>query len=75
MQNLVAGQMADFSVSGADPASLLMLGYSLRGPGPTNTPYGVADMTAPIERIGRYTPDAQGELSLQLRISPTAWSR
>lgn len=72
VQNLVAGQMADISLSGADPSSLVILGYSLRGPGPTNTAYGVADMTSPIEQIGRYTPDAQGELSLQLPIPPTA---
>lgn len=71
VQNLVAGQMADISVTGADPTSLLVLGYSLRGPGPTNTIYGVADLSSPIEQIGRYTPDALGELSIQVPIPPT----
>ena len=71
VQNLVAGQQATLTVSGADPSSILLLGYSLRGGGPSTTPFGVADLTQPIERIGRYSPNAQGELSIQVNVAPT----
>ena len=29
------------------------------------------DLTQPIERIGRYSPNAQGELSIQVNVAPT----
>jgi hypothetical protein len=72
VQNLVAGQMSTMTVSGADPASRLVLGYSLSGPGPSSTLYGQADMSQPIVELGRYFPDAQGNLVVQRPVPPTA---
>lgn len=64
VQNLVSGQTAVLTVTGADPTSRIIIGYSLDGGGPTTTPYGIADLTAPIEQIGRFSPDANGDLTV-----------
>jgi hypothetical protein len=72
VQNLVAGQQVTLSVTGADPTSLVFLGYSLRGPGPTTTPFGVAQLSHPIEQLGRFSPNAQGEVQTTAPVPPTA---
>lgn len=72
VQNLVAGSQATLTVTGADPTSIVIMGYSLRGPGPTTTPFGVADLTQPIDQIGRFAPDAQGEVMITSPVPPTA---
>ncbi|PCJ52193.1 MAG: hypothetical protein COA70_12735 [Planctomycetota bacterium] len=58
--NLVAGQTAVFSVSGATAGGGVILGYSLTGAGPTATPYGLVDMTAPINTLATLTADGAG---------------
>jgi len=72
VQNLVAGQQVTLTVTGADPSSLVFLGYSLRGPGPTTTPFGVAHLSQPIEQLGRFAPNAQGEVQTTAPVPPTA---
>lgn len=71
VQNLVAGQLADFTITGGAPTSHLVIAYSLTGPGPENTPYGLADMSDPIFQAGIWVPDANGNLNIQLPIPPT----
>ena len=71
-QNLVAGQQVTLTVTGADPSSLVFIAYSLRGPGPTTTPFGVADLSHPIEQLGRFTPTTQGEVMTTSPVPPTA---
>lgn len=61
IQNLVAGQVANFVVNGATAGGTVMLGYSLLGPGPTATPYGSVDMTAPINTLATLTADINGD--------------
>ena len=63
ISNLVAGQTATFSVSGATPGGNVIIGYSLTGSGPVNTPYGVADMSAPIQTMTTMTADGAGDAS------------
>ncbi|MGB0952483.1 MAG: choice-of-anchor J domain-containing protein [Planctomycetota bacterium] len=58
---LVAGGVANFSVSGATPGGTVLLGYSLTGAGPTATPYGSVDMTAPINTLASLTADINGD--------------
>ncbi len=72
VQNLVAGQQATFTVTGAEATSHIALAYSRTGPGPTNTSYGIAAMTDPIYTIGVYLPDGNGNLTVNLPIPPTA---
>ncbi len=59
--NLVAGQTATFSVSGATPFGQILLGYSLTGAGPTNTQYGVVNMSLPIRVLASLSADANGD--------------
>ncbi|NQU48811.1 MAG: hypothetical protein HQ519_09195 [Planctomycetes bacterium] len=72
VQNLVAGQQATFSVTGAQSTSLLILAYSTTGGGPSNTIFGLAQMSDPIFQIGRYSPDGAGNISLMLNIPPNS---
>jgi len=72
VQNLVAGQQAHFTVTGAASTSRIVLAYSLTGSGPANTAYGLAAMTEPIYQIGMWLPDASGRLDVDLNIPPTA---
>ena len=61
ISGLTAGQVADFSVTGAGAGESVMIGYSLRGAGPINTAYGVLDMTPPINILVSMTADANGD--------------
>jgi hypothetical protein len=72
VQNLVAGQQVTLTVTGADPSSFVFMGYSLSGPGPTTTSFGVAYLSHPIEQLGRFTPNAQGEVQTSVPVPPTA---
>lgn len=65
--NLVAGQTAVFAVSNATPGGSVRIGYSLTGAGPTLTPFGSVDMSAPISTLAFLTADAAGNAS----FSPT----
>lgn len=65
--NLVAGSTATFSVTGATAFGNVLIAYSLTGSGPTTTPYGVADMSAPINVLASMSADAAGAAS----FSPT----
>ncbi|MDP7061355.1 MAG: hypothetical protein QF489_00280 [Planctomycetota bacterium] len=62
--NFVAGGLAQLDVARATPGGLVMLGYSLAGNGPTMTPFGLADLSAPIQTLPSLTADAGGSASL-----------
>lgn len=68
---VASGATATFDISGCDPAGITILAYSLN-PGPTVTPFGVADIGSPIKEIGRFTPDAQGNVQAMVNIPPAA---
>jgi hypothetical protein len=72
VQNMVAAQTATFTVTGAATTSLVVIAYSLNGPGPSTTPYGQADMTPPYYKLGQFTPDAQGSVIVQRPVPPRA---
>jgi len=59
--NLVAGQVATFSVTGATAGGTVMLGYSLTGAGPTNTQFGVVDMSLPITVLTSMVANGSGD--------------
>lgn len=71
---VIAGQQATFTVTGVDPASRVILAYSLL-PGPTNTIYGDADLGSPYEQLGSYPPDASGVMSTNIFIPSAAAGR
>ena len=63
VQNLVAGQFCRLDVSGVSrPNAFIQLLYSLTGPGPTRTPFGVASLSRPILDLGAFAPDADGNI-------------
>lgn len=59
--NLIAGQTASFSVTGATAGGTVLIAYSLTGAGPTVTPYGSADMSAPISIMASLTANGIGD--------------
>ena len=72
VRNLVACNIAEFELTGATPGDLVIMGYSLAGPGPTTTPFGVVDMTPPIERLAAIPADAQGAAVHMQKVPPQA---
>lgn len=70
--NLVAGQSATFSLTGAAPSSNCLIGYSLAGAGPINTAYGIVDMTPPINTLANITSDVNGDASIALTVPANA---
>lgn len=63
VQNLKGGEFCRLDVTGITrPNSYVQLLYSLTGAGPTFTPFGYADLGAPILDLGAYSPDAQGNI-------------
>ena len=61
---LVGGGSATLTVTNATAGGGVLLGYSLTGAGPTNTPFGMVDMSAPITTLPTLTADAAGVASL-----------
>ena len=61
---LAGGATAVFTVSGATPGGGVLIGYSLTGAGPTNTPFGPVAMSAPISQLPVLTANGAGVASL-----------
>ena len=59
----VTGQYASFNISQAGSNLPVIIGYSLTGAGPTNTPYGIVDMSQPIRILASLQSDASGNVS------------
>jgi len=64
VSNLVAGSTATFSVTGGTAFGSMLLVYSLAGSGPTSTPYGPVDLSAPIKSLATLTADVNGDANL-----------
>ena len=60
--NFIAGTYADFRILNAPPNSQVLIGYSLTGPGPTNTSFGPVDMTPPIKTLVTLPADINGDV-------------
>ncbi len=79
VSNLVAGGTANLDLSGAIPGAYVYLAYSLT-PGPTATPYGLADLGSPYTIIGKFFADASGNVNVTMPIPAiaagiTAWTQ
>lgn len=68
VQNLVAGQAATFTVMGADSYSQIAVLYSLDGPGPSPTSYGMLELSAPVGQFPIRDVDRFGSLSFALDV-------
>ena len=65
---LVGGATATLSIAGATPGGAALIAYSLTGSGPTGTPFGMVDMSAPITQLPTLTADAAGLASMTTGI-------
>jgi|FLOH01.1.fsa_nt_gi hypothetical protein len=61
---LAGGGTATLTVSGATAGGGVLIGYSLTGAGPTNTPFGPVDMSAPITQLPVLTANGAGVASM-----------
>ena len=69
---LVGGGTATLTVTGATAGGGVLLGYSLTGAGPTNTPFGPVDMSAPITTLPTLTADGAGMASMTTGVPTRA---
>lgn len=67
ISNLVAGGVANFDIAACTPGSFVYAVYS-RTPGPTATPYGMADVGSPYTVIGSAIAGGAGFVSLTENI-------
>lgn len=65
---LIAGASATMAVTGATPFGAVLLAYSLAGGGPTVTPFGVADLSAPIHILTSSAADVGGDAAFVLPV-------
>jgi hypothetical protein len=65
---LVGGSTATLTVSGATAGGGVLIGYSLTGAGPTNTPFGPVDMSAPITQLPTLTADGAGVATMSTGV-------
>lgn len=69
---LVGGSTATLTVDHATAGGGVMIGYSLAGAGPTNTPFGPVDMSAPITTLPTLTANASGTASMSTGVPARA---
>ncbi len=65
---LVGGGTATLTVSGATAGGGVLIGYSLTGPGPTMTPFGLVDMSPPITSLPTLTANGSGVASMSTAV-------
>ena len=65
---LVGGGTATLTVTGATALGNVLLGYSLTGAGPSATPFGMVDMSAPISQLPMLTADAAGTAAMSTGV-------
>ncbi|RMH03756.1 MAG: hypothetical protein D6702_05005 [Planctomycetota bacterium] len=70
--NLVAGGLATVEVSNNNPGDVCLVGYSLVGGGPINSPYGPVYLTPPYRSLPPMVANAQGVASFTGPVPPTA---
>lgn len=63
-----AGSPVTINVLNVTPLSSVRIGYSLRGPGPLSTPFGIASMTPPISILTTLSANNLGEVSLSTTV-------
>jgi hypothetical protein len=72
VENLVAGQVAQISVLGASPFSVVWVAYSLKGDGPTTILGQTALLTPPISLLPALITDSSGDAMLYRMVPSSA---
>lgn len=65
---LFPGAPANFNMTLATPNRPVILGFSLAGNGPTNTPFGVADLSTPIQNFAPVMADSNGDATVVVNV-------
>ena len=65
---LAGGGTATLTVSGVTPGGGVVIGYSLAGAGPTMTPFGPVDISAPISQLPALSGGPSGVASLSTGV-------
>jgi hypothetical protein len=68
--NLVAGQTATVSLSNGTPSTIYHVLYSFAGGGPTQTAFGIADLTPPVAQLVPLIADPNGKASFSATVPP-----
>jgi hypothetical protein len=71
--NFIAGAYADFRITEAPTNSQVLIGYSLTGPGPTNTSFGPVDLSPPIKTLVALPVDINGEVVFSPLVPASAF--
>lgn len=66
--NLIGGSVARFEVTGLDRDAFVSLMYSFAGPGPTTTPFGLADLGSPYATLATVDADRNGRAEVALSV-------
>ena len=75
VSSLQSGQQTTVATRGGDIGSVLIVGYSFAGMGPTTTPFGVVDLSPPIFQLPAESVDSNGETSRNYLIPAGAAGR
>ena len=71
-EDAYAGGSVTLRARGATPGGIVRIGYSLTGGGPTNTSFGVVELSAPILIFASLTADAAGVAQTSAPVPPSA---
>ncbi|RMH04962.1 MAG: hypothetical protein D6702_01870 [Planctomycetota bacterium] len=66
--NAVAGQAATVKVENCVPGATVLVGYSLAGDGPINTPYGQIFLSPPFGQLPNLTADPAGVATMNANV-------
>ncbi len=70
VNGLTAGGQATLSLEGCTPGTRVTFAYSLIGPGPTQTPWGMVDLSPPIKQTPPAFAGGNGVATLQAPVPP-----
>jgi len=70
---LVANANATLTITGATPGGNVLIGYSLTGAGPTNTPFGPVDMSNSITQLPALVVSGSGVASITTMVPQRAF--
>lgn len=66
--NVIAGSTATLNVVNCTPGNTVLIGYSLVGGGPTNTPYGQVLLSPPFTQLPPKTANAGGAVQVNAPV-------
>ena len=69
--DLVPGDTGTIAFGQADPGGILVLAYSVSGPGPLLTPFGEVGLDLPFFTAGPFVASGEGLFSVNVPLGPS----